>query len=282
MSERYPNGNTEPLSDEEIDALRMNFLYIICGNIPAKTQYYVEKTYKYLYRWTNDRLNALKNDVKKEYRPSGTYELPEELYKFRLIYSSIEAPHQNEGILSKFLKKFSNKELAVALFKTYYDCIWKIFNTHGKDYLEKYKAETGIDFEYEFLAYMYATTGMIAGGKKCRDYVQKQILHLAETTYGWYHLHIDLFNKRCTLYSNIVKKNQVRGEWMLGNASNQPIINAFIAFGDILYNPVCVNNYFNSPMLIPDIFEAAEFAKMMNLVQDKVREFTTKLYKGLK
>lgn len=282
MSDRNNYYNDEPLSNEEKDALKMNFLLVLRGNIPAKKEYYDEGMYWLFYKWAKNRLDVLREDIKEAYKPSGTYELPKELHKFNLLYPSTEPSEKGNSILNKALKKFSNWNTAADIFVSHYDYIWGILNTFGKEYLDKYRKETGMDFEYELLAYMYATTGMVVGSKKCRDAVQMQILHLIQTNYGWCNLYMDAFNKRCALYSNIYKKNKARGEWMLGKVSDYPIINTFIAFGDILFNPPCAKGYFNSPMLIVDIFETVEFVKVMNPIQDKVREYINQLYKALK
>lgn len=133
-------------------------------------------------------------------------------------------------------------------------------------------------FDFELLAYLYSLSLIGLYQKKCRDDAIRAISNLMDNKYKLYTSNVNFYSKRFKLYMEIFYGNQeVRAEWSLGNKSDVPIIKTFIAFGDILHNPDCADNYSDAPMLIPSIFEAANFAKIMtDYIQPQIREYTDK------
>ena len=77
------------------------------------------------------------------------------------------------------------------------------------------------------------------------------------------------FDQRVALYSQIMKKGKLRAEWAGGNAdivrcfSENPIFACTCAFGDILINPQCANNYYKAPYALHDAFDLMEFIPIM-------------------
>ena len=74
-------------------------------------------------------------------------------------------------------------------------------------------------------------------------------------------------NSRLDLYGKVMRGGYIRNEWSFGSFDisvfdNFPIGKAFVAFGDILINPECANNYEGAPILINDYYDQHAFAKM--------------------
>lgn len=131
-------------------------------------------------------------------------------------------------------------------------------------------------FDYELLAYLYSLSLIGLYQKKCQDDAIVAIADLMDRKYSLYTSDTNFYSKRSKLYMEILSgKKEIRAEWSLGNKSSVPIIKTFIAFGDILHNPECADNYSDAPILLPDIFEIANFANIMtNSVQPQIRMFT--------
>lgn len=78
-----------------------------------------------------------------------------------------------------------------------------------------------------------------------------------------------LFDRRMALYSQVMKKGKLRAEWAGGNAdivrsfSENPIFACACAFGDILVNPQCANDYHKAPYVLHDVFDLMEFMPIM-------------------
>ncbi len=75
------------------------------------------------------------------------------------------------------------------------------------------------------------------------------------------------FNKRLEFYVDILSEKKVRAEWLLGKMSFKDenyIIRCFAAFGDLLINPFCLDDYDNAPIALHDIYFLADFASIMN------------------
>nr|DAP11667.1 MAG TPA: hypothetical protein [Caudoviricetes sp.] len=82
-----------------------------------------------------------------------------------------------------------------------------------------------------------------------------------------------IFYERHNLYSEIVRGKRPRYEWMIGNPTNiesSAILNLCAAFGDILYNPTCANNYDKAPIMIHGFSEAIDFTATMTKFSSKV------------
>ena len=72
-----------------------------------------------------------------------------------------------------------------------------------------------------------------------------------------------------SLYGNILDgKINPRYDWLLGQKPTKTgqLMDCIGAFGDILINPECSENYEKAPMVIHDIFELSKFA-------DKMKDF---------
>lgn len=76
------------------------------------------------------------------------------------------------------------------------------------------------------------------------------------------------WRKSCLdFYGEVIRGRRLRAEWLMGDISDierNAIINCMIAFGDILVNPSCVDNYDSAPLVIHDIFLLAEFTALMS------------------
>lgn len=78
-----------------------------------------------------------------------------------------------------------------------------------------------------------------------------------------------LRDQRLDLYGKVMRGGYIRNEWSFWqfNASvfdDFPIGKAAIAFGDILINPDCANNYENAAVMVNDMVDQQEFIKMFS------------------
>lgn len=248
-----------PLNEEEVAILQLNYKHIKCGNIPPKKEYYDEEEFRDAYRYCCNRLDALKGDVKADYKKN-----------FK--------PKKKDG----FFDSFKNRK-GMALKKSFayhYNYIWNTLNTGVvKDYLNKYTECVGTDFEYELLAFMTTITGACLSGKKNGRDLLNQAFEFIDSQYGWHYLNSNLINKRTSIYSYVIDTNTARAEWLLGTAPKNQLLNVFITFIDFLYNPECAKDYFNAPVLVGDMFELTKFVEIIKKVQSIVFDYIDELRK---
>lgn len=248
-----------PLENEEQEILKLNYKHICNGNIPPKKEYYDEEVFRDMYRYCYNRLDALKRDVKADYKKN-----------FK--------PKEKDS----FFDRFKNRK-GIALKKSFtyhYNYIWNTLNTGVvKDYLNKYTECIGTDFEYELLAFMTTITGACLSGKKNgRDLLEKAF-EIIDSQYGWHYLNSNLINERTSIYSYVIDTNTSRAEWLLGTAPKNQLLNVFITFIDFLYNPECAKDYFLAPVLVGDMFELTKFVTIIKRVQSIVFDYIDELRK---
>lgn len=91
------------------------------------------------------------------------------------------------------------------------------------------------------------------------------------------------FTERLQFYIDIINGNDVRGEWCLGDITSlsaNPLYRCIIAFGDILFNPDCVNDYYNTPKVIYGVAQCLTFThKVMEPLFTKMIKYSGDLYK---
>ena len=264
--DRIYNYYNPDITNEEKKTLKIIREYIECGNIPPLNKYDNEESYKFLYSHCKNRHAALKQDVKSDWRPNGTY-------SSNLLY------WDTRNIKKTFSEKIKErkKNHLNEIFTEHYKDIWSILNLTTPKYLDEYKEHMDTDFEYELLAFMLTITDIYLKSKKRGTEVRVHLEQLIKSKYGWYQLNEDLINERASNYYRIVDGAKVRAEWLFCEASNNPILNMFIAFGDFLYNPECAKDYTNAPMLVSNILDMPAFVAIMNKIKVVVFDYANKL-----
>lgn len=94
----------------------------------------------------------------------------------------------------------------------------------------------------------------------------------------------DIFNERVNFYAEFVRGKQPRYEWLFfekPQIEENGIFRCCAAFGDIIFNPECLENYDNAPVIINGIDNNLIFAKQMNSFIGTVAEFYNTLYKKI-
>lgn len=100
--------------------------------------------------------------------------------------------------------------------------------------------------------------------KHDRNFIQKSVLQYIKSNYrDLFDSSIKLYDVRTTLYSKVFNL-QIRafGAWKLGDdpmIEEDPVYASFIALCDILWNPDCVQDYENAPLMLRDLQEAISF-----------------------
>lgn len=74
-------------------------------------------------------------------------------------------------------------------------------------------------------------------------------------------------NSRLDLYGKVMRGGYIRNEWSVGQFDTSmfdtfPIGKAAVAFGDILLNPACADNYETAPTMVIDLFDLQKFMTM--------------------
>ena len=77
---------------------------------------------------------------------------------------------------------------------------------------------------------------------------------------------IEKYDRRLTLYSEIIRGRKLRADWMMTDVSTNlfAIDKCTILLGDIIYNPKCADDYDNSPVCIGNILDNASFIAQIN------------------
>ena len=271
----------DPVSPEEEVVFKVIDEYVKDGNIQDSREYHDKECFIHVYSNNENhfaRLAKLRKNIKNEYRPPYTYDnfIKPNTYRISFPLSQKESFIKCcEEIIESIKDRKKNR--LIELFNVHHNAIWTILNQELKEYLEKYEECNGIDFEYEILAFMMAFTVACVENKKKAPEFRMYMNNLVDDNYGWYRLCGNWLNDRSELYSSIMKKNIARAEWLMGNTSDNPLINAYIALGDFLYNPECAKDYDNAPVLIDDIFSASTFAMTMKKVQAVVFNYMKNL-----
>lgn len=90
------------------------------------------------------------------------------------------------------------------------------------------------------------------------------------------------FNKRREFYADRVTKKDVRADWFatpdISFMRNNEILCCCGAFGDILINPQCADDYINAPISLYGVYELNSFATQC---MDKVVNSATEITKGI-
>lgn len=84
---------------------------------------------------------------------------------------------------------------------------------------------------------------------------------------------IEKKNSKRSLYGEIIRGKEPRGDWFLGNKSgfiDIPIGRIALLLGDLIYNPKCADNYDNAPVVLHGAHEAVRFTAnvMMPIFQE--------------
>lgn len=94
--------------------------------------------------------------------------------------------------------------------------------------------------------------------KHDRNFIQKSVLQYIKSNYrDLFDSSIKLYDVRTTLYSKVFNR-QIRafGAWKLGDdplIEEDPVYASFITLCDILWNPDCVQDYENAPLMLCDL-----------------------------
>lgn len=94
----------------------------------------------------------------------------------------------------------------------------------------------------------------------------------------------DISDKRTSLYLQIIsEKISPRCEWLFFQKpkNTDDMTNCVLAFGDILFNYKCADDYENAPALISDIFETESFASTMTLCNKIINLFICRLIREM-
>lgn len=89
------------------------------------------------------------------------------------------------------------------------------------------------------------------------------------------------YHQRIELYGSIIRGRPLRGEWLFGKTQpfeDDPIWRCVVAFGDILINPNCANNYDSAPIELHDIEHVLNFS---NVAMKGVMEAITNFVKAI-
>lgn len=70
---------------------------------------------------------------------------------------------------------------------------------------------------------------------------------------------------RMEFYGEIMRGRELRGECVFGNveAVNNPVIRCIIAFGDMIINPACIDNYDGVPSILLGFDDIIAFQKIL-------------------
>lgn len=164
---------------------------------------------------------------------------------------------------------FEKKKTAETIFVSHYKAMLKIAKT----------SPIAQNPEFELMPAMFVIMDYAAASaRKDRRSIANEATRAMVSVYKGFDN--ALLDKRCDLYSEIIRSKDLRGEWFLGDISalsDNVISKCTVLLGDILYNPQCAENYDTAPIVVYDIFEAMKYAdsvmkplldEMLNLFKD--------------
>ena len=118
-----------------------------------------------------------------------------------------------------------------------------------------------------------------ASAEKDRAALSNALLKVINKAYP--SLNKAVFDKRCALYGAIIRGKELRCEWYMGDTSvfyDNAILKCSALLGDILFNPVCADDYDGASVPLYDISESFEFTE--NVMNPLIDEFVA-LYKDI-
>ena len=139
--------------------------------------------------------------------------------------------------------------------------------------------------QQELLPAMFVITDYAAASShKYRKKVADDIVAWIKTQgFGKYWNETSLsFDERVGFYGEIIRGRKLRGEWLEADAENfaeNPILRCVVALGDNLYNPNCVNDYDNAPIMLYNIMDTIFFAsKIMTNISSEITGLFKDIY----
>lgn len=137
---------------------------------------------------------------------------------------------------------------------------------------------------FELLPLFYVVSDLaVIGSKKDRyafsDHAQDIIL--SELSQCAPYLSPSWLDDRIDLYATVLRSGNVRAEWFLGDKSilsDNPLVVCCSVFGDLIWNPSCASDYFNSSFLLTGINDYVQFA---NVILHEILPCMTDYYKSV-
>ena len=135
--------------------------------------------------------------------------------------------------------------------------------------------------EFEVVPAMYVVMDYAAASaekdrKGIMDAILQEINVLDQSTF------MEIFDRRCVLYGEIIRGKKLRCEWFMGDRdvfNNNAISKCTALLGDILYNPDCADDYDTAPILISGLSEAMTFSvTVMNPIRNELMDLFTETY----
>lgn len=140
-----------------------------------------------------------------------------------------------------------------------------------------------VEFFKEIIPLMYVISDIaVITAKEDREFVS--------TVFKvWYQYSIDertsinqeVFTERVNFYAEFVRGKEPRYDWLFNEKpdwADNGILRCCAAFGDIIFNHNCVDNYDKAPIQIRDFFQAQEFVLIMQEFIAVVADFYDELY----
>lgn len=146
--------------------------------------------------------------------------------------------------------------------------VTKLF-TESYNKIRKCLSETEIwvdDYQFEIVPLLVVLSDFIAMyEKKDRQAINQQAIQWACAVLKDVRSEQWLDN-RVNLYGQIIRSKKIRGDWLFGDTekyNSSPILRCVVAFGDILVNPSCADNYDEAPWLLKDFTVIIPFAAVI-------------------
>ena len=142
------------------------------------------------------------------------------------------------------------------------------------------------DVKSELIPVIFVVFDMALVDKKGCNLTEKETSEFVEKYISWVEElpnsddKLKFFDKRLKLYKRIIcDEIPLRCEWLMWQKPKESdaMTKCVVAFGDILFNPECAENYENAPVVIADIFDIPKFADNMM----KVRKIMTDLFQEI-
>ena len=166
-------------------------------------------------------------------------------------------------------------QLRVRAFNNHYHKVLTYLKNSNIAYNAEFELTSFMMFIADFYSHMVFSD---------RDELQADLLPYAEMRIEKLHqnnpkITIDLFYQRQELYATIIKNHYIRSDWSFGKTKGGTAIsNAMVAFGDILINPACANNYESAPVMLHGLAELSDFSDLFLKVVEELSKFLSDIY----
>ncbi|MCH5323970.1 MAG: hypothetical protein J1E39_02040 [Eubacterium sp.] len=118
------------------------------------------------------------------------------------------------------------------------------------------------NIEFELLPILYVLVDYVGYVLKKRE-LSNDALNWISSAIDDFHYYKDEFNKRVDFYVEFIRGKVPFMNWSPVDAPkeslNDPLFRCVAAFGDVIYNPACIDNYDDAPLLINGIFDQFNF-----------------------